>query len=261
MYHAMISPAYLTAGNGAEQTPKISMGDDDNRTGVYRFSFQVNNLSDREQVYTLDGVALTDQVNLDYPGYTFMGETSRALGASVVFSAENGQLPKLYDVNGDGAVDMTDVQVLLDGVNGLEKLSETVRQDFDLNGDGILDTADVQILFEKVSAGFTALDVVKVPANGTAFTVHVTVTLTDADKAYMDEYYEKWHLRGRFCPAVCPERGQGGPEPSPSWDSTATGAIPRSLTLAGTMRARMCCATGIPMCFLPTMVPAIPIWD
>lgn len=81
------------------------------------------------------------------------------------------------------------VQVLLDGVNGLEALSETVRQDLDLNGDGILDTADVQILFEKVSAGFTALDVVKVPANGTA-TVHVTVTLTDADKAYMDEYYE-----------------------------------------------------------------------
>ena len=189
VYNAIISPAYLTAGNGAEQTPKISMGDDDNRTGVYRFSFQVNNLSDREQVYTLDGVALTDQVNLDYPGYTFMGETSRALDASVVFCAENGQLPKLYDVNGDGAVDMTDVQVLLDGVNGLEALSETVRQDLDLNGDGILDTADVQILFEKVSAGFTALDVVKVPANGTA-TVHVTVTLTDADKAYMDEYYE-----------------------------------------------------------------------
>ena len=151
-----------------------------------------------------------------------MGETSRALGASVVFSAENGQLPKLYDVNGDGAVDMTDVQVLLDGVNGLEKLSETVRQDFDLNGDGILDTADVQILFEKVSAGFTALDVVKVPANGTA-TVHVTVTLTDADKAYMDEYYENGIYVDGFCPAVCPERGRGGPEPSPSWDSTATG--------------------------------------
>ncbi len=47
----MISPAYLTAGNGAEQTPKISMGDDDNRTGV-PLLFQVNNLSDREQVYT-----------------------------------------------------------------------------------------------------------------------------------------------------------------------------------------------------------------
>ena len=189
VYNAIVSPAYLTADNGAEQTPKISMGDDDNRTGVYRFSFQVNNLSDREQVYTLDGAALTDQVNLDYAGYTFMGETSRALGASVAFSAGSGQLPKLYDVNGDGAVDMTDVQVLLDGVNGLNELSETVRQDFDLNGDGILDTADVQILYEKISAGFTALDVVKVPANGTA-TVYVTVTLTDEDKAYMDEYYE-----------------------------------------------------------------------
>ncbi len=115
-----------------------------------------------------------------------MGETSRALGASVVFSAENGQLPKLYDVNGDGAVDMTDVQVLLDGVNGLEKLSETVRQDFDLNGDGILTRQMCRSSLRR-SAGFTALDVVKVPANGTA---GFTVTLTDADKAYMDEYYE-----------------------------------------------------------------------
>ena len=76
----MISPAYLTAGNGAEQTPKISMGDDDNRTGVYRFSFQVNNLSDREQVYTLDGVALTDQVNLDYPRLYLYGRDLQSLG-------------------------------------------------------------------------------------------------------------------------------------------------------------------------------------
>lgn len=183
------------------------MGDDDNRTGVYRFSFQVNNLSDREQVYTLDGVALTDQVNLDYPGYTFMGETSRALGASVVFSAENGQLPKLYDVNGDGAVDMTDVQVLLDGVNGLEKLSETVRQDFDLNGDGILDTADVQILFEKVSAGFTALDVVKVPANGTA-TDTCYGDLDRCGQGLHGRVYENG-LRGRLCQGCMPRARNG----------------------------------------------------
>ena len=253
----MISPAYLTPVTARSRRPRSPWVT--TTTGpVYRFSFQVNNLSDREQVYTLDGVALTDQVNLDYPGYTFMGETSRALGASVVFSAENGQLPKLYDVNGDGAVDMTDVQVLLDGVNGLEKLSETVRQDFDLNGDGILTR---QMCRSSLRRSLPALPpwVVRACQRHGRYS---TVTLTDADKAYMDEYYEKWHLRGRgFVRLYAQSEDRGGPEPSLHGDSTATGAIPRSLTLAGTMRARMCCATGIPMCFLPTMVPAIPIWD
>ena len=87
MYNAIVSPAYLTAGNGVEQTPKISMGDDDNRTGVYRFSFQVNNLSDRERCTPLDGVALTDQVNLDYPGYTFYGRDLQGPSALLWSSA------------------------------------------------------------------------------------------------------------------------------------------------------------------------------
>ncbi|MGM9641314.1 MAG: S8 family serine peptidase [Faecousia sp.] len=187
VYNAITSPAYLTADNGEEKTPKISFGDDDARTGVYRFSFDVNNLTDKPLSYTLDGIALTDQVDTTYEsvGYLFMSEASRELEATVTFAAANGQLPLQYDYNGDGATDFTDVQAFLDAVNGLSQ----VKAGYDLNGDGVTDTADVQKLYELVSQGFTAMNVVEVPADGSA-TIYVTLTLSENDKAYMDKYYE-----------------------------------------------------------------------
>lgn len=184
VYKAVTSPAYLTVNGG---TPKVSLGDDDSRAGVYRFSFEVNNLTDEPRSYVLDASTLTDQVDLTYAGYgyQFMGETARNLDASVSFSVSNGQIPVQYDYNTDGRTDMEDVQALLDAVNGLSE----IRSGFDLNGDGKIDTADAQALYELVSSGSTAIGVVEVPANG-ATTVNITVTLSDADKAYMDMYYE-----------------------------------------------------------------------
>ena len=181
--NAVTSPVYLTVEGAQEQTPKVSFGDDDERTGVYRFSFQMNNLTDRPQTYTLDGQVLTDQfVMID--GLKFMSETSRMLDASVTFSMANGQLPMQYDYNGDGVTDLDDVQAFLDGVNGLA----AVKEGYDLTADGVVDTADVQKLYELISDGFAALSVVEVPANGSV-TVYATVTLTSEDKAYMDENY------------------------------------------------------------------------
>ncbi len=42
---------------------------------MYRFSFEVNNLTSEPQRYTLNGIALTDQADLsqEEQGYTFMG--------------------------------------------------------------------------------------------------------------------------------------------------------------------------------------------
>ena len=187
VYSAVTSPAYLTAENGQERTPKVSFGDDDAKTGLYRFSFQVNNLTDQPLSYALEGTVLTDQVDLTYAqyGYTFMGETSRQLDATVTFSAAGEVLPRQYDYNEDGVTDMADVQALLDAVNGLAP----VKAGFDLTGDGVTDTADAQALYELVEAGFTALSVVEVPASGSA-TVYVTIALTQEDKDYLDAYYE-----------------------------------------------------------------------
>lgn len=188
VYDAVTSPAYLTV-NG--KTPKVSLGDDDKKAGSYSFSFEINNLTDEPLTYALDGTVLTDQVDLTYEaqGYSFMGETSRQLDAQMQFGSQKRSLPLSYDANGDGKVDLNDVQYLLDGVNGLEELSEAVQEAFDLNGDGILDTADVQILYVKITEGLAELTLVEVPAKGSV-TVTVSVTLTAEDKAYLDTYYE-----------------------------------------------------------------------
>ena len=107
---------------------------------MYRFSFEVNNLTSEPQRYTLNGIALTDQADLsqEEQGYTFMGETSRALEANVTFTSQNEALPKQYDANDDGVTDMADVQVLLDSVNGLPGMTEQKKSAFDLNGDGTI---------------------------------------------------------------------------------------------------------------------------
>lgn len=188
IYNAITSPAYLTV-NGS--TPKISMGDDDNRTGVYTFEFEVNNLSDKPLTYTVDGYAMTDQVDLTYADYgmLFMSETGRKLDASVTFSMSAGTMSADYDLNEDGKVNLDDVQLLLDMVNGVAEISQRAQDLFDLNADGELNTVDAQILYELVQSNQTQVTQILVPA-GETVTVTATVVLTDADKEYMDTYYE-----------------------------------------------------------------------
>ena len=182
IYDAITSPAYLTVQGGS---PKVSLGDDDSRTGDYSFTFEINNLTDKALTYRLDASLLTDQVNLDIPGYAFMGETSRSLSGDVTFTLEGLELTKEHDYNADGQVDMDDVQALLDAVNGLSE----IQSGFDFNEDGVTDTADAQIFYELVLSGGKAMDLVEVPASGSV-TVQASVKLSEEDKAYMDTYYE-----------------------------------------------------------------------
>lgn len=188
VYNALISPAYLTV-NGS--TPKVSLGDDDAKAGVYTFSFEVTNMSDAALVYTIDGYAMTDKINLDYADYglLFMGETGQKLGAPVTFAVAGEALDKVYDLNEDGTVDLADVQLLLDMTNSVAEVTDLAKADFDLNEDGTLDTVDAQILYEMVSNNQVQLEKIEIPA-GKTVTVTATVTLTDEDKAYMDAYYE-----------------------------------------------------------------------
>lgn len=189
IYNAIVSPAYLTV-NGT--TPKVSLGDDDTRTGVYSFDFEVNNFSSQPLTYFLDGYAMTDKINLDYAdaGMLFMGETGVKLDASVTFSMEANALSvEQYDLNDDGKVSRDDVQLLLDMVNGVVEVTDRAKSQFDLNADGILNTVDSQILYELVQNSQMQLTEVLVPA-GETVTVTVTIVLSDADKEYMDTYYE-----------------------------------------------------------------------
>ena len=107
-----------------------------------------------------------------------MGETSRVLDATVDFA--------VCDYNNDNKYDLNDVQAFLDDVNAGTLAYE---EKFDFVKDGVLNTADVQAMYDHLN-DYTSedSDEVVVPANSSVF-VNVTITLSDDDKAYMDENY------------------------------------------------------------------------
>lgn len=180
-YSAVSSAAYLTV-NGS--SPKVSFGDDAQKTGLYTFSFELNNLTDKPQTYNLEGEALTDQVQI-IDGVKYMGESSRALSGSFSFHVRDNDITP-YDYNADGSFNRDDVQAFLDDVNGAG-----AKAGFDLNGDGKTDTADVQLLYTELTtpdAG-TRTESVTLPAGGSV-TVTVQLALSESDKAYMDVNYE-----------------------------------------------------------------------
>ena len=118
---AVSSPAYLTAVGGGR--PKIALGDDVGRKGVYTFSFEVHNYSDSAVTYTVGGTVQTD-------------------GAEVT-----GQI---------GGVDVW----------------QTTEQPYHLSGTVSADSSTVSV------------------AAGETKTVSVTVTLSDADKTYLNTRFE-----------------------------------------------------------------------
>ena len=177
IYSAISSPVYLTV-NGGE--PSVSFGEDEEKNGVYTFSFELNNLTAEAQAYILDGIVLTDQFHegfYELTGVKLMGETSRELDADVRFDSD--AVGGAIDYNNDGKNNVDDVQDFLDDVNA-GTLAYDAKLDF--VKDGVLNTADVQAVYDELC------DRVVVPANSTV-SVNVTVTLSEADKAYMDENY------------------------------------------------------------------------
>ena len=117
---ATATPAYLSNSAASEGRPKVEFGDDPNKTGVYEFSFEINNLSDEALVYGFDSSVMTESIYADY----FIANSPYALEAKV----------------------------------------ETPDQ-------------------------------VTVPANGSV-TVNATLTLTAADKAYLDKFPNGIYVEG-----------------------------------------------------------------
>ena len=191
VYNAVTSPVYLTSYQKAtgELTPKASMGDDPERTGVFTFTFDMHNLTDAAQVYVLDSILMTDQY-LTLEGFgdaEFFGEEGRYLSGKVTFAFPNSENLNGFDFDGNGASDMADVQYALDAINGLIPVDADMK--LDVNGDGAIDTRDAQYLYKMVTGAIEVQTEVTVPANGSV-SVEVTITLSEEDMAYMDAHYE-----------------------------------------------------------------------
>ena len=82
---AVTAEAYLAVPG--EERPKAELGDDPDKTGTYRFFFDIRNLSDEEQAYELDFSLLTEDI-VDY-GIEFMAGYDRALTGKVTFSQDS----------------------------------------------------------------------------------------------------------------------------------------------------------------------------
>ena len=59
---ATTTPAYLANRDASEGRPKVEMGDDDSKSGVYSFSFQIHNLKDQALTYTLSSNLITESI-------------------------------------------------------------------------------------------------------------------------------------------------------------------------------------------------------
>ncbi len=198
---ATTSKAYLSNPTVSEGRPKAELGDDDERTGIYEFPFQVTNLSDTDTLtYSFNFSVLTETL---YAGQYIANTATRLAPKVMVYATKETEVMK-YDFNDDGEITTADARVLLRHINGAEKLSaDNLHLDYvDVNGDGITDKADVDMITAycaelEVEADMLAMATVATEREidainvepGEAVELLARIELSDADKAYMNESF------------------------------------------------------------------------
>ena len=166
---------------------KVELGDDPDRTGSYRFSFTVNDLTGTSRAFALSAEFFT-QALFTEDGVCYMDSRTAPLNTAVTWTVDGKTLTPdaslmELDFDGDGDVDADDGQALLDYATGVRtQLSNMDKADLDDDGD--VDSHDSYQFFTRFHAG-----ALTVPANGSA-KVTVTVALTDEQKAALNEHYE-----------------------------------------------------------------------
>ena len=161
---------------------KAELGDDPERTGIYEFSFDITNLTDRPAAYTLDADLFCQDVFEYQTGSNvwLLDTWTTGLDADVTFHSESMTTgsQRSHDLNGDGVTSAADADFLLEYLMGNEK---KLYADADLSGDGRVDSYDAHLLLAGLNGEILAL-----PAGGTA-TVRVRMALTASAKAKLDE--------------------------------------------------------------------------
>lgn len=188
IYNAIMTSTYLTVEG--QDKPKISFGDDKDKTGIYNFSFEANNYSKEDSYYTLDASVLTENYYTKYD-VNFMAESAKELAAAIAFSSKT--LTYIYDFNTDNKVDEKDALTLLKYVNQSATISERAALVADVNEDGVISVADAQVLLQAINGVDNGIPLLEqelmVPANGKT-TIDITINLSKEDKEYMDTIFE-----------------------------------------------------------------------
>ena len=180
--NAIHAESYVLVNGQPDGKVKVELGDDPDRTGVYSADFTLNNLTDEAIEYTLSADVFT-QAPVSSEGVLYLLPKTVSMAANVVWTVDGKVLTvpselTAYDFDKDGDTDADDAQLLLDDVTaGAGKLKA------DVDGDGDTDTHDVSELLKLISAAKVVL-----PADG-SISVHVTFSLIDEEKEFLDAYY------------------------------------------------------------------------
>ncbi len=192
---AIGADSYVLVNGQPDGKVKAELGEDRERSGEYRFQFDIHNLEDRERVFALSADVFTQDAFQYYANAQenpeemalYMDTQTAELEADVTWTAGGAPVNSagemaVCDFNGDGQVDSADGQALLDYVTGTRDSIQN-EEHGDLDGNGVVDTYDVHLFASKLGK-----DTVTVPAGGSV-TIAVTIRLTQAQKEFLDAYY------------------------------------------------------------------------
>ncbi len=165
--------------SAADGKVKAELGDDPSRTGTYTYSFTIKNFGDEDIVY---------EVNTDLFTQALAGD-NKLLAHQVTNLENSAQVdwvvgPYARDVNIDGVTNSLDAQAIVDKVTGaLAEEAPFDAEAADMDGDEAITSYDAYLLLDKMKN--TSYEGNTVPA-GSYATVTVTLKLTDAQKAALD---------------------------------------------------------------------------
>lgn len=186
------------------ELPKIELFDDPGKTGVYNYSFQVENLSEDELTYVLTTVVQTETVDYDEETeQSYMALAPYMLDADVQVTGENVDAYRIYDFNSDGKTDSHDAYILWKKLKNLkdgEELDSSYLR-YDVLLDGKVDDDDIQAYLDelveknRIDEENENIDLreqhieVTIAAASTE-NINVAITLDANGKAYMDANFE-----------------------------------------------------------------------
>lgn len=202
---ATTAGAYLSNPDAEDGRPKAEVGDSED--GEYSFTFEITNISDKDQVYTFDSSIFTEDIR-KINGEQYIAGSPRALSAKVEIVSGLDTLLADFDLDGD--TDTQDAYLLLLHVTGEEKFAPGSAQEklADLNGDGEADLDDVQLLTDYCVELSDACNAVTVPA-GKTVTLTASIALTEDDKAYMSNFENGIFVDGYLYAAQVPTDFEG----------------------------------------------------
>lgn len=191
--------AYLSNPDAAYGRPKAEVGDSSN--GTYVFNFIITNISDEAKTYTFDSSLITETYDNG-----LIGNRPYGLEAEAKVLAP-GDFK--YDFNDDNLITTADARLLMLSIQGDEDaIPETDKRYLyrDVNGDGQVDMDDVNIMVRYCAdrdVDMNMLDTISGQPMGTvtvepreSVMLLAEITLTDSDKEYLAQFPNGMFVEG-----------------------------------------------------------------